>query len=229
MEIALAAATSARLPVDATLLIPVGSTRPHGPILPLDTDTEIASAVADLAARMLRRRRMKVAVAPPFAYGVGGASGPAPGAVTMGSDLLASMLVAVATSASTWARRSVFVNAGDGNLGPVKAAVAELNANGHDVVWTDCTSEWSGSALARTETSLMLHLQPWKVRSVRVRRTQGGARPGDQLASLGPSISDDQWLAAAIAASADEGREVLDHLAWRTTREVLDQLGLQTG
>ena len=63
MEIALAAATSPRVPFGATALVPVGSTEQHGPHLPLDTDTEIAVAVAESAAKMLRRRRLSVVVA----------------------------------------------------------------------------------------------------------------------------------------------------------------------
>ena len=49
----LASATSPSLPPLPTVLVPLGSIEQHGPHLPLDTDTVIATAVATRAAEML--------------------------------------------------------------------------------------------------------------------------------------------------------------------------------
>ena len=51
-------------------LIPVGSVEPHGPHLPLGTDTVISSAAAERAVRGLEDRGLATLIAPPIAYGV---------------------------------------------------------------------------------------------------------------------------------------------------------------
>lgn len=51
-------------------LVPVGSTEPHGPHLPLATDAILSEEVCLRAAQALRGRGLYAAVAPPVAYGV---------------------------------------------------------------------------------------------------------------------------------------------------------------
>jgi creatinine amidohydrolase len=59
------------LPRETTVLIlPVGSTEPHGPHLPLATDVIISDGMAIRAARELRRRGLPAAVLPVLAYAV---------------------------------------------------------------------------------------------------------------------------------------------------------------
>jgi len=55
-----------------TVVAPIGSTEQHGPHLPLDTDTRIATAVADAIVAALRGSGSPV-VAPAIAYGASGA------------------------------------------------------------------------------------------------------------------------------------------------------------
>ena len=62
------------------LLVPVGATEQHGPHLPLTTDTDIAVAVADAAAR----RPGPLVVAPPLAYGSSGEHEGFPGTLSIG-------------------------------------------------------------------------------------------------------------------------------------------------
>ena len=47
----LASATSPAIPAAPTVLVPVGSVEQHGPHLPLDTDTVIATVVAMTVSR----------------------------------------------------------------------------------------------------------------------------------------------------------------------------------
>ena len=229
MEIALASATSPRVPAGATVLVPVGSTEQHGPHLPLDTDTEIAVAVAETAAKMLRRRRLSVVVAPAVAYGSSGEHQDFAGTVSIGTPALRALLVEMVRSMSTWAGRVVLVNGHGGNLSAVRQAVELLVAEGHDVTWIPCATEPALNAGAdlhagRTETSLMLHLKPWEVRLDRAEVGNTGS-----IEDLLPlmveggvkAVSANGVLGDPRGASTDEGREVLDHMAWLVTRHVL--------
>jgi creatinine amidohydrolase len=51
-------------------ILPIGSTEPHGPHLPLDTDVTIAVAQARRAAERLEKLRVTAVVLPPLAYGL---------------------------------------------------------------------------------------------------------------------------------------------------------------
>ena len=62
------------------LAVPLGSLEQHGPHLPLDTDTRIATAVA----AGLATRRRDVTVAPALAYGASGEHADFPGTLLVG-------------------------------------------------------------------------------------------------------------------------------------------------
>ncbi len=73
----------------AVALVPVGSVEPHGPHLPLDTDTTISETCALRAAQRLDASAVRAVVAPSVPYGVteyardfSGAIGVAPAALT---------------------------------------------------------------------------------------------------------------------------------------------------
>lgn len=233
MEIALAAATSPRVPFGATVLVPVGSTEQHGPHLPLDTDTEIAVAVAETAAKMLRRRRLSVVVAPPIAYGSSGEHQDFAGTVSIGTPVLRALLIELVRSVSIWAGRVVLVNGHGGNLSAVRQAVELLVSEGHDVTWIPCATEAASSPVlnrgadlhaGRTETSLMLHLKPWEVRLDKAEVGNTGTL--DDLLPLMleggvKAVSANGVLGDPRGATADEGRELLDQMAWHVTRDVL--------
>ena len=82
---------SARHPV---VLWPVGSVEPHGPHLPLDTDTTIALENAERAAVALRAAGVAAVVAPPLPYGVTEFARDFPGAISLPADVLIGVLVA---------------------------------------------------------------------------------------------------------------------------------------
>lgn len=232
MEIALAATTSPRVPEGATVLVPVGSTEQHGPHLPLDTDTEIAVAVAEAAAKMLRRRRLRVVVAPAIAYGSCGEHQDFAGTVSIGTSVLQSVLVEVVRSVRTWAERVVLVNGHGGNLAAVRAAVAQLVAEGHAVTWVPCATETVDLHAGRTETSLMLHLKPWEVHLDRAEAGNTGCL--DELLPLMveggvKAVSANGVLGDPEGANADEGREVLDAMAWSVAHAVLQYQDSRVG
>src|SRR3546814_7067 len=160
----LASATSPALPPGPTVLVPVGSTEQHGPHLPLDTDTAIATAVATRAAQALSERGRETLVAPAIAYGSSGEHQDFPGTSSMGTGVLHDLVVELTRSTGTWADRTVFVNAHGGNQTALRGAVAQLVYERHDVAWLPCATEDVDLHAGRTETSLMLHLRPGDVR-----------------------------------------------------------------
>jgi len=141
-----------------TLLLPVGSTEQHGPHLPLTTDTDIAVAVADAAAR----RHGHLLVAPPLAYGSSGEHQDFPGTLSIGADAAELVLVELGRSAAVDFTALILVSTHGGNAVPVARAVARLGTEGHPVVaWSP---SWPGDLHAgRTETSVMLAVAPERV------------------------------------------------------------------
>ena len=142
----------------ATVLVPVGSLEQHGPHLPLDTDTRIAAAVARRAADP------SMLLAPPLAYGASGEHEGFAGTLSLGHAALRAVLVELGRSAGAWASRMVFVNGHGGNLPTVAEAAIQLRAEGRDVAWSGCVVPGGDAHAGRTETSILLALDPSVVR-----------------------------------------------------------------
>jgi creatinine amidohydrolase len=77
-------------------LVPVGSVEPHGPHLPLDTDTAISQVCAARAADELERRGVRAVVAPSVPYGVTEYASGFAGAVGVPAAALTALLRGVA-------------------------------------------------------------------------------------------------------------------------------------
>jgi creatinine amidohydrolase len=194
----------------ALLVVPLGSVEQHGPHLPLDTDTRIAAALA----RRLAEARPEVVVAPPVAYGASGEHQQFPGTLSIGTAALTAVLVELGRSADGFAA-VLFVNGHGGNADAVRAAVARLRAEGRRA------SAWSPSVpggdahAGRTETSLLLALDP---ACVRPDRAEAGATA--PLAELLPelrrggvaAVSANGVLGDPRPAAAGEGAALLEQL-----------------
>ncbi|RLV48340.1 mycofactocin biosynthesis peptidyl-dipeptidase MftE [Nocardioides mangrovicus] len=213
---------------DAPLvLVPVGSLEQHGPHLPLETDTLIATAVAERAAA-----RVDAVLAPALGYGSSGEHQSFAGTVSIGTEALTHLLVELTRSLATWAGRVVYVNGHGGNLSALKEAVGQLQVEGHDVDWVPCATEpphLPGADLhaGLTETSLLLHLCPERVRTDRLE--VGNAAP---LREILPAmieggvaaVSANGVLGDPRAASAEQGEQILAELVDRVVEALVEAL-----
>jgi mycofactocin system creatininase family protein len=142
------------------LAVPVGSLEQHGPHLPLDTDTRIAVEVATRFAQS----RPNVVVAPAVAYGASGEHAAFPGTLLINHGVLAELLLELIRSARDAFAGVVLISAHGGNHEGLSQVVERCRADGDPVlVWT--AGVRGGDAHAgRTETSLMLAIDPGVVR-----------------------------------------------------------------
>ena len=201
-----------------TLIVPVGSTEQHGPHLPLDTDTRIATAVAHGVADQLGHL-----LAPAISYGASGEHQEFPGTVSIGTAALTAVLIEYGRSACEWASRLLFVNGHGGNIDALRAAAAILRVEGRDAAWCSGWSSGGDAHAGHTETSLLLHLSPQSVR--RDRWVSGNIRP---LAELLPAlrregiaaVSPSGVLGDPTTASAAAGARIFDEMVADCVRRV---------
>jgi creatinine amidohydrolase len=199
----------------ALLLVPTGSYEQHGPHLPLDTDTTIATAVARRAADVLAGDHGPVLVGPAIAYGASGEHQDFPGTVSIGTDALRQGLIELGRSACGWAGRLVFVNGHGGNLTALRAAVGLLRTEGRDVGWIPCSVSGGDAHAGYVETSVMLHLAPGDVDLARA--AAGNLEPLERLmptlVTAGVrSVSANGVLGDPREATADAGAALLSSI-----------------
>jgi mycofactocin precursor peptide peptidase len=220
----------------SALVVPVGSTEQHGPHLPLDTDTRIATAVARaVAERLADRDRSSWVLAPAIGYGASGEHEGFAGTVSIGTSALRLLLVEFGRSASRWASRLVFVNGHGGNVEALAAATALLRYEGRDVGWCSCSVEGADAHAGHTETSVLLHISPSDVWIDE--RLPGNSAP---LAELMPAlrrggvaaVSEVGVLGDPTTATAAEGErifgEMVDGCLRRVARWIPDRDGMLT-
>ncbi len=193
------------------LAVPLGSLEQHGPHLPLDTDTRIAVAVAS----GLSARHGGVTVAPPVAYGASGEHAGFPGTLLIGHEMLAGFLVELVRSARGSFAGVVLVSAHGGNEEALSLVQARCTSDGDDVLAWRATIAGGDAHAGRTETSLMLAIDP---AAVRLELAEAGCT--EPLDALLPRlrtegvrpVSSNGVLGDPAGASADEGRALLHAL-----------------
>jgi creatinine amidohydrolase len=193
------------------LAVPLGATEQHGPHLPLDTDTRVASALAE----RLAAARTDVLVAPALPYGSSGEHEGFPGTLSIAQEGLELVVVEIARSAMRWASGVVLISGHAGNAAPLRRAENRLRADGLRVLaWLPRLDAHDAHA-GRVETSLLLALAPERVRGA-------CAEPGNTqpLSSLLPEIrrrtvrgvSANGVLGDPRGATAEEGRALLERM-----------------
>lgn len=190
--------------------VPLGACEQHGPHLPLDTDTRVATALAE----GLAAARDDVVVAPAVSITASGEHAGFPGTLSIGSAVLAQVLVELCRSA-TWAAGLIVVNGHGGNLTAMREASSVAAHEGRPVLmWSPTPPERADAHAGRVETSVMLAIAAHRVRP---QRPVGRPEPLNELwprlrregvAAVSPS----GVLGDATGASAEEGHQLL--AAW---------------
>ena len=222
-------------------LLPVGSTEPHGPHLPLSTDQIISEGVAERAARALRERGVFALVAPGVPYGVTDFARGFKGALSVPAPALTEFLRAVA--AALLGEGFVHVCLVNNHLEPAHDAAVREAARGFGArasVACPLTRRWartlgdefkSGACHAgRYETSLVAALCPSQVD-----QASAAALPevaislsdgiGRQLTSFQAMGIDRAYTGAPARATAAEGERTFELLSAMVVAEVLEALG----
>jgi creatinine amidohydrolase len=228
---------------DVIAIVPVGSVEPHGPHLPLETDTTISLTCAVRAADRLEANGLCALVAPSVPYGVTDYASGFAGAIGVPAEVLTPLLRAIAQRfLSTGFSHVCFVN---NHLEPahdvaVRAAIEGL-AVGAASVACPLTRRW-GRTLSeefkrgdchagRYETSLVL------AAGGEVRASFG------ELPSLGLSLSDAiksgkttfaeigmarAYTGAPRDATSAEGEDLYEKLVTMVVTEITDALAARS-
>ncbi len=194
------------------LVVPVGSCEQHGPHLPLDTDTRIATALAE--GLLTSFEPGQVLLAPTLGVSASGEHAGFPGTLSLGADVFEQVILELVRSAD-WSSGVVLVNGHGGNAVAVQNAVATLNREGRKVLsWWPKVPGGDAHAGA-TETSLLLAIAPHLVRGDRA--VAGNTTPLDELAGAlraggVKAVSPNGVLGDPTRASTKLGRSLLTKL-----------------
>lgn len=216
-------------------IVPIGSTEPHGPHLPLDTDVTIARAQSLRAAEMLEAEGVRAMVLPPVAYGITRYTDGFAGRVTLRPGTLWALLEDIVISlAQDGVRQVVFSN---GHLEPEHVQILrgvekdnpERGKGKAQVIFPDNTRrKWaqtlsaefqSGDCHAGSyESSIILAADPDGVREA-----ERKALPAVEIGLIGKMQAgqttfremgaEAAYCGDPASASAEEGREQIDALA----------------
>lgn len=231
--------------LDDVLLLPVGATEQHGPHLPLNTDTLIASAACRDASA-----QTGAPVLPAISYTVSlGHTEKWPGTFAIMHETLMHTVRGIArwALASGW-KRLLIVNSHFGNDAPLRCAVDRLRFDFAGELLVSSRNTWAlsqsiASKFTRdatdwhaneAETSLLLHIAPQLVRGDRITddpdRTEGcvfphmvahtstngvTGRPSEASAAQGYSLLSE--IGDALATLIRRARTEQPPLAWERT------------
>ncbi len=154
-------------------------------------------------------------MAPPIAFGSSGEHAAFPGTLSIGTAALADVLVELGRDASRHWDAVLLVNGHGGNHDAVSEAERRLAAEGRRCAAFTVAPAGADAHAGRTETSLLLHIDPAAVR--REQAEPGEIRPiaelMDRLRRDGVRpVSPNGVLGDPSGASASEGRRLLDEL-----------------
>jgi creatinine amidohydrolase len=224
----------------AVVVLPLGATEQHGPHLPVETDSLIATRMATRAAELTGA---PVVVGPTVPFGYSHYHLHLAGTVSLRRETLAGLLLDVCRSIHAHGfERLLLLNAHGGNAPGMESAVTELAEDGLFVAaaswWSfagdvleDVLESAAGGAnhACELETSVMLHLAPELVRMDRAiaelgraesswgwRDFRGGERNGPVSFPITPlTRSQSGVYGDPTLATAAKGERIVSHVAGR--------------
>ena len=194
------------------IAVPIGSCEQHGPHLPLDTDTRIATALAEGLAASFEPG--DVLIGPALTATSSGEHAGFPGTLSIGAVVVEQLIVELVRSAD-WCSGVVLVNGHGGNAMAVQRATNKLLGEGRRVLsWWPHVRDGDAHA-GETETSMMLALAPSLVRMSRAEagRTEPIVDLIEELRADGVrAVSPNGVLGDPRRASASHGKTLLTRL-----------------
>jgi creatinine amidohydrolase len=224
----------------SVVLLPVGSVEPHGPHLPLETDTRISEEASERAATVLVERGITTYVAPSVPYGVTDFAAGFAGAIGVPARVLTSLLESIVRRllADGWSHVCIVNN----HLEPAHDAAIRLAIAGFEAgrasVACPLTRRWGrtlseefkrGNCHAgRYETSLVLaagghvHDGFTSLPELDVSLSDAIKAGSATFASMG---LDRAYTGAPAEASVEEGEALYEKLVAMIVGEVTEGLG----
>lgn len=195
------------------VLLPLGSFEQHGPHLPLETDTIIIDSVVKQALSDTRIDADVFMIAPTIAISASDEHAGFPGTLSTGTEPLVQSVVAICRSAS-WSLGVCIINGHGGNID----ALARISsALAHEKItfsiWSLPSYDGADMHAGHTETSVMLHIAPDKVRTDRIERGTVGVASeliAQMRASGVAGVSDNGVLGDPTTATKEHGIAVMN-------------------
>jgi creatinine amidohydrolase len=157
---------------DPVLIQPIGAIEQHGPHLPIDTDSNSVTAIAEAAAAQLGPEF--ALVLPTIQWGLSPYWMPFAGTITLRPETILALFADIGKSVATHGfRRMIILNGHGGNAGIIAVAATQMAEHGiratalpyWALLGTELTAITPGDHghighAGQTETSIQLHLQP---------------------------------------------------------------------
>jgi creatinine amidohydrolase len=222
-------------------LIPVGAVEAHGPHLPLNTDTVIATEMARRGAAKLKESGVQSLILPPVYFTVADFGADFAGTLSLPAETATALLRDVAVAAGRKFRAVCYVNIHlePRHLESLKKAVEEAGKQGVSVCFTDITKKrWAellgdayrqGDHGGAFETSLMMAAAPDQVRErerISLPPTEGllaAMKKGAK--TFLEAGGEDAYFGDPTAASAEEGENLFEGLVEALSMTVMEHLG----
>jgi creatinine amidohydrolase len=222
-------------------ILPVGAVEAHGPHLPLNTDTVIATEMARRGAAKLKEQGVHALILPPVYFTVAEFGASFAGTLSVPPETALALLRDVCIAASKKFRAVAIANIHlePAHIESLKAAIEQANKAGASVCWADITKKrWvenlgeafkQGDHAGAFETSLMMAVAPEKVRE----RERISLPPMDGLMgalkkgakNFVDAGSEDAYFGDPTAASSEDGESHFEALAEILRLSVMEHLG----
>lgn len=196
------------------LVVPVGAVEQHGPHLPLSTDAIIAERISSA----VHDARPGAGLAPTIAYGASGEHGDFAGTMSVGEQAVHDVVVELVRHAARDWPAVLVVNAHGGNARALARARDLCTYEGRNLVVHHVGLPGMDAHAGRSETALMLYLEPGLVRTdhLGAGATQPVSELMPRLRALGVrAVSPTGVLGDPRGATAQEGARLYDELVER--------------